>query len=64
MEALRRAEAKKGSPPYVIEIGQEWSSMIPMLAPPFLLMGLQDLLKNDEVLADITNERFTLRPEH
>lgn len=63
MDALRRAEEKKGSPPYVIEIIQEWSSIIPMLAPFFLLMGLQDLQKNDECLTDITNERWTLKPE-
>jgi hypothetical protein len=63
MEALRRAEEKKGSPPFVMEIAQEWSSMIPMLAPLFLLMGLQDLFKNDEVLTNINNERWTLRRE-
>ncbi len=37
--------------------------MIPMLANLFLLIGLQDLQRNDEVLSDICNEHFTLRPE-
>jgi len=60
MEALRRAEEKKGSPPYVLEICQEWYSMLPMLAIPFLMMGLQDLFRNDEVLADSHNERFSV----
>ena len=63
MDALRRAEEKKGSPPYVLEIEREWSSMIPMLAGFFLMMGLQELQKNDECLSDINNERWSLRPE-
>ena len=61
-EALRRAELKKGSPPYVVEIYKEWSSMIPNLAAIFVLIGLQDLFRNDEVLSDIPNERFSLNP--
>ena len=62
MEALRRAEEKLGRPPYVNEITAEWSGMIPMLASFFLIVGLGDLFKNDEILADPMQNRFSLQP--
>ena len=37
--------------------------MIPKLASFFVIIGLQDLQRNDELLSDTTNERFTLNPE-
>ena len=63
MEALRRAEEKLGRPPYINEIAAEWSSMIPMLAGFFIMVGLNDLFKNDEILADLMHNRFSLNPE-
>ena len=59
-EALRRAEALKGSPPYVIEIAAQWNSIIPWLAPFYLITGLQDLYKTDIMLADKEHNRFSL----
>lgn len=62
MAALRRAEAEKGSPPYVVEIARAWNSLIPMVAPLLMLVGLMDLYRNDELLADLPFHRFTLNP--
>ena len=36
--------------------------MLPMLSIIHLNMGLQDLYRNDEVLADLTLERYTTNP--
>ena len=66
IEALRKAEQKKadGEPPFVLEIAAEWSSLIPMMSPLHLLVGLLDVYRNDEVLADLEHNRFSLNPKH
>mmetsp|Transcript_22321 Transcript_22321/g.27397 ORF Transcript_22321/g.27397 Transcript_22321/m.27397 type:complete len:92 (-) Transcript_22321:1229-1504(-) len=60
MSALRAAEEQKGSPPYVVDIMYAWNSFMPKLSQFHMFVGLQDLYRNDEVLADLNNERFTL----
>ena len=62
LNALRRAEAELGRPPALIEIQRFWNSFIPMLSPFHLFVGLQDLWRNDEILADSTCERFSANP--
>ena len=62
LEALRRAEEKTGRPPFVLEVSQEWNSMIPKIATMIVHIGLQDLIRNDEIMADPNHERFTLNP--
>ena len=64
MAALRRAEMKHGRPVYVVEIAQEWRSIIPYMVAPMLLTGLNELYRNDEVLADLHHNQFTLNPAH
>ena len=64
MDALRRAEAQKGAPVYLCEVSQAWNSLMPKVATPFILAGLQDLYRNDEVLCDLEINLFTLNPEH
>jgi len=59
---LRRAEEKLGRPPYVVEIVKEWSSFIPMIAPLFVMVGLNDLFKADECLTDPEHNQFSLNP--
>lgn len=62
MTALQMAEQKKGGPPYVIEIAAEWSSLVPMTTIFHLFVGLLDVFRNDEVLADYECNKFTLNP--
>ena len=62
MTALQMAEQKKGGPPYVIEIAAEWSSLVPMMSIFHLFVGLLDVFRNDEVLADYECNKFTLNP--
>ena len=62
--AIQAAEAERGGPAYAVDVGRNWSSVLPMLSPFHLLMGLQDLYRNDEVLADLALERYTTRVEH
>ena len=60
-QALLRADGENGGPAHVIEIARAWSSSIPMKAPSSILMGLTDLYVNNEVLSDISGERWTFR---
>ena len=48
----------------MIEIAAEWSSLVPMTSPFHLLVGLLDVFRNDEVLADQECNKFTLNPNH
>ena len=61
-EALVRAENALGRPPYVLEVCHHWNSAIPKLGSLFVLVGLQDIFRNDECLADLENNRFSLNP--
>ena len=61
-EALTRAENAHGRPPYVLEICQHWNSAIPMIGQIFVLIGLQEIFRNDECLADPENNRFSINP--
>ena len=58
------AEQKKGGPPYVIEIAAKWISLVPMMSIFHLFVGLLDVFRNDEVLADYECNKFTLNPNH
>ena len=60
--ALKRAEAKHGRPVYLIEISQEWNSVIPKIAGIIIQLGLQDLFKADEVMADLEHNLYTTDP--
>ena len=62
MNALRLAEADLGRPCELIVIQRYWNSFIPMLSSFHLFVGLQDLFRNDEILADACCERFSLDP--
>ena len=64
MAALTRAEAQKGSPPQIVEIARAWDSMLPIRGLFLLLVGLQDLYRNDDILADGECFHFTLNPAH
>ena len=64
MAALRRAEAKKGSPALVNEISKEWNSTIPKQRETLILAGLQELFKCDQILTNTEHTLFTLNPAH
>ena len=59
MRALVRAEQAKGAPVYLCEVFRAWDSMIPKVTTFFVLVGLQDLYRNDEILCDKEINRFT-----
>ena len=63
IEALREAEKIKGTPPYTIEVYLILCASNPQLRTYSTLLALQDLFRDDQVLADDALDRWSLNPQ-
>ena len=66
LKCVHIAEKKKGRPPYVIEVAQvmKRDSHWPVPNPKLVMLLVQDLIRNDELLADKELHRVTANPIH
>ena len=66
LKFVRIAEQEKGRPPYITEVAQvmKRDSYIPVPSPQLVMLVVQDLIRNDEVLADREGHAVSLNPIH
>ena len=63
LAALKNAEQLKGQPVYVLDVFHAQVHEGPKMKDFYLFTALQDLYRNDELLADRAMERFSFNPE-
>ena len=61
-DAVKRAEALRGSPVYLVDIFRAWNSTALDVKTPLLKATLLDLYKADKMISDTEMNRFSINP--